>query len=124
MVTFSLIEFVSSLIQSGVDQSSPVRGPLPDILLFVLLGDQHVGAVGLEVMGGDLPQDLHVHREVHLQAAVLDVVVPVGDVKEEGGRGAGELQPANDGASLFRQARNSEWRQFEGCSYLIQMSEL
>lgn len=113
-----------SLVQSGGDRSGPVRRGLPDVLLLVLLGDQHVGAVGLEVMGGDLPQDLHVHREVHLQAAVLDVVVPVGDVKDGGGRGASEIQPANGGASLCRHARNSVWRQFEACSYLIQMSEL
>lgn len=55
----------------------------PDVLLFVLLGDQDVGAVGLEVMRSDLPQDLHVDGEVHLQAAVLNVVVPEGGVKKE-----------------------------------------
>lgn len=71
------------LAQTGPDQSGLVRRALPDVLLLVLLGDQQVGAVGLEIVGGDLAQDLHVHREVHLQAAVLDVVVPEGDVKKK-----------------------------------------
>lgn len=70
-----LVRFVPA--KSDLDWTSP----LPDVLLLVLLGDQHIGAVGLEVVGGDLPQDFHVHGEVHLQAAVLDVIVPVGHIR-------------------------------------------
>lgn len=86
-------------VQTGPDQSGPARRALPDVLLLVLLGDQLVGAIGLEVMGGDLAQDLHVHREVHLQAAVLDVVVPKGDVQKkktqhEAAGSACEIRPA------------------------------
>lgn len=104
---------------------APVRRPLPDVLLLVLLGDQHVGAVGLEVMGGDLPQDLHVHREVHLQAAVLDVVVPVGDIKGGGGRGgAGEIQPGERRSLALQALVTLRAGGFETCGYLIQMSEL
>lgn len=48
----------------------------PDVLLLVLFSDLDVGTIGFEVMRGDLPQDLHVHGEEHLQTAFLDVVVP------------------------------------------------
>ena len=53
-----------------------VRYRSPDVLLLVLLGDLDVASVWLQVVGGDLPQDLLVHGEEHLQGALLDVVVP------------------------------------------------
>lgn len=50
--------------------------PEPDILLLVLLSDQNIGSIRFKVMRGDLSQDLHVHREVHLQTTLFNVVVP------------------------------------------------
>lgn len=51
--------------------------PKPDILLLVLLCEKDIGTIRFEVMRCDFPQNLHVHREVHLQAAFFNVVVPV-----------------------------------------------
>lgn len=54
----------------------PPLGHQTDILLLVLLCDQDVGSVWFEVVGRDFAQNLHVDGEVHLQPALLDVVVP------------------------------------------------
>lgn len=60
-------------LRSSFQRSEEV---VPDVLFFVLFGHQDVGAVWLQVVRRDLPQDLHVYREVHLQTTLLDVVVP------------------------------------------------
>ncbi len=48
----------------------------PDVLLFVLLCDLDVPAVRLQLVSRHLTQDLLIHREKHLQPALLDVIIP------------------------------------------------
>lgn len=57
---------------------------LPDVFLFVLLSDQYVASVRLQLVSSNLPQDLLVHREVHLQTTLLQVVIPGGWESQEG----------------------------------------
>ncbi len=53
-----------------------IMRPRPDVLLFVLLRDLDVPAVRLQLVSRHLTQDLLIHREKHLQPAVLDVIIP------------------------------------------------
>lgn len=48
----------------------------PDVLLLVLLSDLDVSSSWFQLMSGDFSQNLFVHREEHLQTALLDVVIP------------------------------------------------
>lgn len=47
---------------------------LPDVLLLVFFSDQLVLAVVLQLVSGNLPEDLHVLSKIKLHAALLQVV--------------------------------------------------
>lgn len=50
---------------------------VPDILFLVLLCDLNVSSVWFQLVRCDLPKNLLIHREEHLQTTLLNVVVSV-----------------------------------------------
>lgn len=50
----------------------------PDVFLLIFLSDLDVASIWLQLMGGDLTEDLFVNGEEHLETALLDVIVPAG----------------------------------------------
>ena len=47
-----------------------------DVFFFVLLSNKHIGSSWDELMGLQLSQSFIIHRKVHLQTALLNVVLP------------------------------------------------
>lgn len=65
------------LLRSSVfiSPTVPISAYSPDVLLLVLLGDQLVLPVVLQLVSGNLPEDLHVLCKIELHTALLQVVL-------------------------------------------------
>lgn len=53
-------------------------GRKPDVFLLIFLSHLDVSSIWLQLMGGDLPQDLLVNWEEHLQTTLFYVIIPAG----------------------------------------------
>ena len=51
---------------------------VPDVFLLVFLRYLDVPSIWFQLMGSDLPQDLFVDWEEHLQTALFYVIIPAG----------------------------------------------
>lgn len=55
-----------------------IKKHVPDVFLLIFLCYLDVSSIWLQLVGGDLPQDLLVNWEEHLQATLLDIIIPTG----------------------------------------------
>lgn len=54
-------------------------GRRPDVFLLIFLSHLDVPSIWLQLVGGDLPQDLLVNWEEHLQTTLFYVIIPAGE---------------------------------------------